>query len=180
MRISIIVPLSGEKEDTGEACRYLQYYATYQTVKEIIFISTKDQCSKLAVLDKEPKVKTLRFAGASKAACLEAGAFEATGDILLFLNPGTFPRPHFDQLILESLQNNNKAGVFAQVATDSVWNKIMAKLPLRCALCFMRVNNFFTTRHLFHLKSRQLSRHYSDTFKQVFHRYAISFKATLI
>lgn len=180
MKISMIVPLRGEEEDLNKMCSYIHCYSTYKTVKEIIFINTKGHYPKLPCLNKDSKVKVLRFPGASSMACLEAGAFEATGEVLLFLMPGTFLKSHFDQLILASLQSNRIAGILTQFSTNSVWQKVVAKLPLCCVLCFMSINNFYTSRLSFHMKSRPLSSKYAYTFRQVFYQFAVCFNATII
>ncbi|MBF8965494.1 hypothetical protein I0P70_19750 [Pontibacter sp. FD36] len=180
MQISLIVPLEEKEGAIQELSRYVNGCAASPCVKEIIFIRTNGGHALPPYLGNAPKVKTLLFSGTTKADCLEAGAFEATGDILFFLKPGNFPGPQFDQLILASLQNNTKAGVLVQPDRGSLWRKIMAKLPLRCALCFITVNNFFTSRQAFHLRSRQDTTRKYGTFRQVLHQYAVSFRATLV
>lgn len=180
MKISLIVPLHGKAGDIRELNRYVQGYGSYQSVKEIIFIITSCHDQELPSLWKERKVKAITFAGATSKACLEAGAFEATGDILFFLKPGTFPRPQFDQLILASLQSNSKAGILAHASSSSLWQSIISRLPLRCALCFTKTDNFFTTRCLFHLKSKYLPRRPSGSFSQAIRQFAVSFNAAIV
>ncbi len=180
MQISLIVPLQEKEEAIQELCRYVKCCAASQIVKEIILIRMNGDQVVMPYLGNTPKVRTLLFSGNSKSDCLEAGAFEATGDILFFLKPGLFPKPQFYQLILASVKNKTKAGVLMQPDRGSLWWRIRAMLPLRCALCFTSVNNFFTSRQAFHLKSRHYSLQKYGTFSQVLHQYAVSFKATLV
>lgn len=183
MDISLIVPLHGEGNYAQELTAYVNATCDSQNVKEIIFISTDNNTdnNRQLLLLREKKVKAFTITKAANGACMEAGAFEASGDVLFFIKSGTFPVLNFDKIILACLQKKKgKAGVFQSASTPKIWQTFIKLLPVWYVFCFMRVDNLFTYRYLFHLKSKLLSRQKPDSFSSLIQKYAVTFNAKLI
>lgn len=179
MQISLIVPLHGDTGYARELHKYVYEYWKPHHVKEIIYVKS-DVNNHLPELNSQGNIKTYTFAGATNCACLEAGAFEATGDVLFFVRPGTFPSPHYYKLIQECIQNYGPAGILIKGSSVVFWQRLQAILPLCCVLLFMDTDNFFITRHLFHLNSRHVPIYKSSSFSKTIHQYAIAFNAKLV
>lgn len=179
MKISIIVPLKGEASYACELEKFVKGNSQPQNVAEIIFISTVESMQ-LHKLGKEQKVRTLIFAGATSSDCLEAGAFEATGEILFFIKPGTFPAAHFDASILASMQRKARAGILRNGSPGGWWQQFSSMLPIGCVLCFVKADNLFTTRRMFHQKGKLLPRNEGRSFSRLIHQYALCFQAKVV
>ncbi|MCJ8163213.1 hypothetical protein MKJ04_00055 [Pontibacter sp. E15-1] len=178
MKISVIVPLH---ESVGYAQALLQAVRNNSSpahIKEVIFVGASENLP-LQQLEETGKVRVLVFAGAGHRACLEAGAFEAKGDVLFFVAPGTFPEKGFDTAILTTIHQRQAGIVRRSLATGWVqW--LTSVLPLRCLLCFIKTDNFFSTRWLFHHKSKRVPRRQTVSFTQLMHQYAIAFGAQVV
>ncbi len=179
MSISIIVPLNEETMYAQTLFEYVTENSQPVTIKELIFVCTqKNQLSQ--EWDQVEKVRVLTFEGASHAGCLEAGAFEATGDVLFFLAPGTFPESNFDAAILSSIQLKFRAGVLGEIPKRAWLRRLWKLLPSWCLLCFIKSDNFFTTRRIFHKKSKLMPKKQFSSIMQLFHQYALVFRAQVI
>ncbi len=177
--ISVIVPLVGKAAYVNELLKYVEENCKGDYLQEIIFINTT-QCEQVHNLKGKKIVRVLDFAGASFSKCLEIGAFEATGDVLFFLKPDTFPALNFGNIISASLRKKIKAGIIEKVASKGISQWLKYFLPLRCVLCFKKADNFFITRQLFYIKTKYVPRKEIRSFATLIEVYALVFKARLI
>jgi hypothetical protein len=100
--------------------------------------------------------------------------------VLFFLKPDTFPAINFDTTILASLHKTIKAGILENTQSGGLLNRLKLLLPLRCVLCFIKADNFFISRHLFHLKTKFTPRKEVGSFAGLIEFYALAFRAKLV
>jgi hypothetical protein len=178
--ISLIVPLHGHAAYAHALISFVRHNAEPQHVKEIVFINTLPN-QQLSLPEEENKVKVITFTGATTIECLEAGAFEATGEVLFFIQPGTLPLAHFDKVILDFVQSREQAGILRNTSSSLWLKKLKSRLPTSFVLRFVKADNFFITRRMFHLKSTlQPIQKEFVSFSESIYLYAVSFRAKLV
>jgi hypothetical protein len=177
--ISIIVPLVDKIADATKLIDFVEENCQKEYLQEIIFINTTQNELVYKLRDDE-KVRICNFLGASFSKCLELGAFEATGDVLLFLKPGALPVINFDTIILASFRNAVKAGILKSAFSGALLNRLSFFLPLRCVIYFIKADNFFIARRLFYLNTKYVPQKELRSFTSLIEMYALMFRAKLI
>lgn len=125
MRISIIIPVLNEAERIGSLVRYLCANGG-AAVSEILVVDggSRDETERLAA---EAGACVIHAAVQSRAAQMNAGAREATGDLLYFVHADTLPPPTFVYEIEDALRQGYVMGCFAyRFDSDNFWLRINA------------------------------------------------------
>lgn len=149
-KLSVIIPMLNEASNIGKLLEYLQTGTHSLKDIEIIVVdggSTDDSISIASALD---KIKTIQ-SDKGRAKQMNAGAKEASGDILYFLHADSLPPLSFDQLIIEEVEKGNLAGCFRlRFDHDHWWLKLagwLTKFSWRA--CRGGDQSQFITRELF-------------------------------
>lgn len=158
INISIIIPVYNESENINKLLNHLDHNITPENIEEIIIV---DGGSKDGTIDKLRSVRflkpdgsnTLRLVSSDKGRAIQmnSGAKNATGSILYFLHADSFPPKNFDQHIIDSVKNGNKAGCFRmQFDSNHWWLKLAGWLTaLPWKICRGGDQSLFITKSLF-------------------------------
>lgn len=148
-QISIIIPVLNEAYHIGKLLKYLQTVSYKENISEIIVVDggstdgsqaivktissrAKSGLSGRAELRPHDTSKTssglehpsqiiLTNSIKGRAKQMNVGAQQATGTILYFLHADSFPPKHFDSLIINEVQQGNKAGCFRMKFDSNHW-----------------------------------------------------------
>lgn len=168
--ISIIIPVLNESATIGHLIRHLNTSSTSSNITEIIIVDggSTDGTQKIVesyITDQkqsrsddestspEVTVPTLIYSDKGRAKQLNKGAKVANGSILYFLHADSFPPQGFDQLIINEVQKDNKAGCFRmQFNSNHWWLRLASWLTqFNCRACRGGDQSQFITRELFNL-----------------------------
>jgi rSAM/selenodomain-associated transferase 2 len=117
MDISIIIPVLNEEENLKVLLPYLKNNASGPI--EIIVVDGESSDAGIEVAKNESaKVIT---APKGRARQMNAGAKQASGDILYFLHADSFPPKGFDQFIIDEVKKGNNAGCFQMRFDHNHW-----------------------------------------------------------
>ncbi len=117
MTLSIIIPVLNEEENLKVLLPYLKNNAIGPI--EIIVVDGGSTDASLEVAKNE-SAKAIA-APKGRAIQMNAGAKQASGDILYFLHADSFPPKGFDQFIIEEVKKGNKAGCFQMRFDHNHW-----------------------------------------------------------
>jgi len=150
--ISIIIPVLNEATIIEDLLQHLLTNASPQHITEIIIVdggstdgtidiikenvtlSAVERFSSEKNLKANPKFETktklmLLQSQKGRAKQMNFGAKQASGSILYFLHADSFPPKHFDQLIIDEVENGNSAGCFRiQFDSDHWWLRLASWL----------------------------------------------------
>lgn len=117
--ISIIIPVFNEEEQLPKLLKYLNASSS-GFITEIMVVDggSTDRTAKVA--KDHPKVFYLP-SEKGRAKQMNTGARLAKGEILYFLHADSLPPEDFDALILDEVQNDNKAGCFQMKFDKNHW-----------------------------------------------------------
>ncbi|MCT8338914.1 TIGR04283 family arsenosugar biosynthesis glycosyltransferase [Flavobacteriaceae bacterium TK19130] len=124
--LSIIIPVLNEAETISALLKHLTSHSNPQNISEIIVVDGgSDDNTEEQVKSFKPHrfQKPVRFvkSGKGRAKQMNAGARNATGDVLYFLHADSFPPRNFDQLILDEVKKGNPAGCFRMQFDSNHW-----------------------------------------------------------
>ena len=111
MNISVIIPVLNEENSIAKLLDYLLEIQNPKFTKEIIIVDGGSIDATLEILKTYPKIKVIH-SQKGRAVQMNAGAKNATSEILYFLHCDTFPPKNFDTEISDKVQNKNLSGCF--------------------------------------------------------------------
>lgn len=150
MTISVIIPVLNEENSIAKLLEYLLEIQNPKFTKEIIVVDGGSTDATLDILQSYPAIKVIP-SQKGRAIQMNAGAKNATSDILYFLHCDTFPPKDFDAEISAKVQNKNTSGCF-KMKFDS--NHIVLKVSqwftqFNHKLCRGGDQSLFVERNLF-------------------------------
>lgn len=121
-KISIIIPVLNEAENIGRLLRYLTENSSPENISEIIVVDgeSTDRTVEIVKNFTLSDVKLI-FSKKGRSKQMNVGAKASKGTILYFLHADSFPPKHFDDFILDEIQNGNKAGCFRLKFDSNHW-----------------------------------------------------------
>ena len=123
-KISIIIPTLNEATNINRLLLHLLQNSSEKNIVEITVVDcgSDDNTQELVqeFIKTNEKVK-LFISERGRAKQMNCGAQNSKGNVLYFLHADTFPPKHFDQLILNEVENGNKAGCFKMKFDSSHW-----------------------------------------------------------
>lgn len=137
-QIAVIIPILNEAETILILLKHLKSNATSNNISEIILvdggstdgsqglISTYISQQSNRILKSEVFNFILINSPKGRAKQMNSGAKTASGSILYFLHADSFPPKNFDQLIINEVNNNNKAGCFRLQFDSNHWWLLLA------------------------------------------------------
>lgn len=147
--ISIIIPTYNEASQISFTIERLKALSITDDFE--VIVADGGSVDETVALAKRSGVKTLRCKKKGRAAQMNAGAFEAQGDILYFLHADTTPPRGFDQMIVRALANGYQAGCFSLSFDHEHWF-----LKANCWFTRFDINSFrfgdqslFVTKNVF-------------------------------
>ena len=129
-KVSIIIPILNEAENILKLIQYLIAHSSAKNIAEINIVdggssdNSKEIISKF--IDRLPSTPNaikiaLLHSKKGRAIQMNTGAGQASGSILYFLHADSFPPKNFDQLIINEVEKNNKAGCFRLQFENNHW-----------------------------------------------------------
>ena len=168
-QISIIIPILNEADIIGKLLQHLFVNSSEENVSEIIVVDGGSTDGSQVIIDtfqlnkvksrlhenqfKHLKATELLLLNSEKgrAKQMNFGAHQATGNILYFLHADSLPPKHFDEYIINNVENGNKAGCF-RIQFDSAhwWLRLASWLTqFRWRACRGGDQSQFITKELF-------------------------------
>ena len=148
-QISIIIPVLNEEACILRVLRYLTKNSFPKNIKEILVIDggSTDDTAKIA---REYGV-TVIDSPKGRARQMNLGAKNARGQILYFLHVDTLPPKHFDESILEAIEEQHEVGCFQmRFDSDSRFLKFFAWFSrINHSICRGGDQSLFITKELF-------------------------------
>ncbi len=124
MTISIIIPLYREIGLLREVLKHLHSNAITTSIIEIIV------CEYETPVDSKDElfagIKVISSLVKGRSIQMNAGAAKSSGDILYFLHADSFPPHGFDQLILNSIKQGDRAGCFRLKFDHNHWFLVLS------------------------------------------------------
>ena len=126
MKISVIIPVLNEAATICKLLSHLtQTAAKKEIIQEIIIVDGgSDDESQKTVLDyAKSQNTTIKFITSERgrAKQMNAGAANASNDILYFLHADSFPPEKYDDYILQEILKGNEAGCFRMKFDSNHW-----------------------------------------------------------
>ncbi|MFD2563072.1 TIGR04283 family arsenosugar biosynthesis glycosyltransferase [Aquimarina rubra] len=126
MKISIIIPILNEAATICKLLSHLiQAKNTEDTIKEIIVVDggSVDESKKTVQNFSNTQRTPIKIVSSEKgrAKQMNAGAAEASGDILYFLHADSFPPKGYDIDIIKEVHKGNEAGCFRMKFDSNHW-----------------------------------------------------------
>ncbi|MUU78782.1 TIGR04283 family arsenosugar biosynthesis glycosyltransferase [Winogradskyella endarachnes] len=123
--ISIIIPVLNEADTIGKLLHHINQNTLASNISEIIIVDggSTDGTQEIVSNSKTSKeIQTLLIdSEKGRAKQMNLGATHAKGCILYFLHADSFPPKDFDQLIINEVNNGNKAGCFRMQFDSNHW-----------------------------------------------------------
>ncbi|WP_142785166.1 TIGR04283 family arsenosugar biosynthesis glycosyltransferase [Changchengzhania lutea] len=124
--ISIIIPMLNEAKNITHVLQHLIGHVSTNLVPEIIIVDggstdgSQNTINRFLQSDTHPQILLLN-SEKGRAKQMNLGAQHAKGKILYFLHADSFPPKHFDELIINEIENGNKAGCFRMQFNNTHW-----------------------------------------------------------
>jgi rSAM/selenodomain-associated transferase 2 len=120
-KISIIIPVFNEAKSIENLLFYLIDCASLNNIAEIIVVDGGSTDGTIPIIKNLGlNIKVLN-SNKGRAKQMNMGAHEAYGEILYFLHADSFPPNRYDALILNEVENGNKAGCFKMKFDSNHW-----------------------------------------------------------
>lgn len=123
-KLSIIIPTLNEAANINRLLVHLLQNSSKKNISEISVVDCgSDDDTQQIVLDiikTNEKIKLLT-SERGRAKQMNVGAQNSKGNILYFLHADTFPPKHFDQLIIDEIKKDHKAGCFKMKFDSTHW-----------------------------------------------------------
>jgi rSAM/selenodomain-associated transferase 2 len=119
MKLSIIIPVLNEEETIAVLLQYLKENSASKNIAEIIVVDGGSDDYTFTIAEAENVVVIQSPKGRAKQ--MNAGAKQATGDILYFLHADSTPPKNFDQFIFDEVKKGNPAGCFQMRFEHNHW-----------------------------------------------------------
>ena len=126
-KISVIIPMLNEAKTIGKVLQHVLRKSKPKNIAEIIIVdggSTDGSLEFVTSLISNNSATTELFLLQSvkgRAKQMNMGSQRATGNILYFLHADSIPPNHFDQFIIDELQQGNSAGCFKMKFDHNHW-----------------------------------------------------------
>jgi len=117
---SIVIPILNEEATIGKLLDHLNANSSKENIAEIIVVDGGSTDNSESIVKKYPNVDFLK-SKKGRAKQMNLGAKRTKGNILYFLHADSFPPKHFDQLIINEIQNGNLAGCFKMKFDSKHW-----------------------------------------------------------
>lgn len=117
--ISIIIPVYNEEDQLPVLLKHLES-ASSKYISEIIIVDGGSIDRTANIAKNHPGVIYL-LSAKGRAKQMNTAAKNAGSDILYFLHSDSFPPQNFDALIVDSVENGNKAGCFQMKFDKDHW-----------------------------------------------------------
>ncbi len=156
--ISIIVPVFNEAENIENLLKHLISTASQKNISEIILVDGGSVDGTQNLVRESSQVSQvsqfqikLISSEKGRAKQMNAGAKNASGNILYFLHADSFPPKDFDKLIIEEVKKGNPAGCFKMRFDSNHWWLRLASYftQLSWRACRGGDQSQFITRELF-------------------------------
>ena len=148
-KISIIIPTYNEAENIAAIINYLKNN-THNSVAEII-VSDGGSTDKTLALAENAGAIAITSPQKGRAAQMNYGASNATGDILYFVHADTFPAASFATDIIEAVKNKFDCGRYQTKFNSKKWiykfNAFFTRFDW--LICYGGDQTFFITQKLF-------------------------------
>ena len=124
-KISVIIPVLNEADNILNLLTHLKDNATRKNLAEIIVVdggstdSSQDIVNRI-IANYSDLFKQI-YSKKGRAKQMNAGAQEATGNILYFLHADSFPPKNYDRLIINEIKKGNAAGCFKMQFNHRHW-----------------------------------------------------------
>lgn len=151
MKVSIIIPSSNEEQYIADLLQFIRANTNPMNIEDIILVDTLSRKNLIKVAEKA-HAKLFLTKNSDFRFRLEAGAFQANGEILYFIKPGCFPPYGFDERILHAVKTKYLAGGFrVKPHNRTLWQRLIC-MVINCGFSSSSVGktSFFMTRNLFH------------------------------
>lgn len=110
-KISIIIPVLNEVNIIGNLIAYLKEHSSGKHHLEVVVVDGGSQDGTLDALHQETDVIVVS-SKRGRARQMNAGAKNATGELLYFLHADTFPPKNYDALIMDAYSQGAETGCF--------------------------------------------------------------------
>lgn len=125
-QISIVIPVLNEAANIVRLLEHLISHSSARNIKDLIVVDGGSSDTTVDVLqqcrvDQELDFLKIILSERGRARQLNAGAQQATGNILYFLHADSFPPNDFDTLIINEVNNGHQAGCFRLQFDSSHW-----------------------------------------------------------
>lgn len=138
IKISILIPVLNEAETIGKLVRYLIENSSSSIISEILIIDGGSTDGSIPIVKKhisefqnlksandqtssqKTEIRLLKSAK-GRAKQMNLGAKNAKGEVFYFLHADSFPPQHFDELILNEINNGHLAGCFRMQFNHKHW-----------------------------------------------------------
>lgn len=149
-KISIIIPILNEADIIEKLLNHLEKNSSKDINSEILIVdggSTDGSQTKIGRF----KNVTLINSKKGRAIQMNAGAKQASGNILYFLHADSFPPLNFDKYILTEIEKGNQAGCFSMKFNNNhLWLKICGWFTqFNWKMCRGGDQSLFVTNSLF-------------------------------
>ena len=118
--ISIIIPILNEEATIGKLLNHLFKNSSKENIADLIMVDGGSTDHSESIIKKFQNVTFLK-SDKGRAKQMNIGAKNAKGNILYFLHADSFPPKHFDQLIINEVENGNLAGCFKMKFDSNHW-----------------------------------------------------------
>lgn len=118
--ISIIIPILNEEATIGKLLNHLFENSSKENIADLIVVDGGSTDHSESIIKKFQNV-TFLISDKGRAKQMNIGAKNAKGNILYFLHADSFPPKHFDQLIINEVENGNLAGCFKMKFDSNHW-----------------------------------------------------------
>lgn len=117
--ISIIIPVLNEAKIISKFLEDLYSYSSSKNILEIIIVD--GESSDATIQKAKVKNSIILTTKKGRARQMNFGAQYARGDILYFVHADSIPPKHFDQLIINAVNNGSETGCFKMKFNSSHW-----------------------------------------------------------
>lgn len=151
MKISIVIPSSNEADYVEKLTDFIKYNSKQENIEEVIIVEAFNTKKIIKVAEKS-HAKLYYNQSANSSIQMEIGAFEAKGEIIYFIKPGSVPPAGFDERIIKYVQEKYSMGCFDFDVNDSENSLFKFCKKIYCLLfkSSIQTNSFFILSKIYH------------------------------